>query len=301
MPGLASFTRVRLPVMGWEHVLVILLADAETLVRESPIGFAVAFGGGALSFFSPCVLPLVPGYLSLMSGVSTAELAAVGGRRGGGVSGALSDASSDGMGLPKAPPTARILRSTLLFVAGFTLAFTVLGLTVLSSVRTLGIATNTLDVISGALIVVMGLFLAGVVSSQTLMRERRFHVSPSKLGPFAAPVMGMAFAVGWTPCIGPILTGVLGLAATGTPVRGTVMLVFYSMGLGVPFVVTGLLFSRMTTAFGWVKRHFRIINLVSGILLAGFGLLLMTHNLHVLSADISRILRALGLSRLASS
>src|SRR5205823_9812212 len=132
-----------------------------------------------------------------------------------------------------------------------------------------------------------------LVSPRVLQQERRFHVSPSKLGAWAPPVMGMAFAVGWTPCIGPALSAVLVLAgAQGTLVRGIAMLLAYSLGLGVPFIVSGLAFARLTGVFGWVKRHFRIIDLVSGLALVAFGLVLLTNNVHVMSAWFGDLLRA---------
>ena len=134
------------------------------------------------------------------------------------------------------------------------------------------------------------------------MRERRWHVAPSRLGEWAPPVMGMAFAFGWTPCIGPALAAVLSLASdTHTLGRGELMLVAYSLGLGVPFVVAGLAFGRLTGVFGLARRHLRAINLVSGLLLAALGVLLLTDNLHVLSTWFTDLLTGLGLQRLSTS
>jgi cytochrome c-type biogenesis protein len=243
----------------------MLLADAGELVRTSPVGFVVAFGGGMLSFLSPCVLPLVPGYLSLMSGVSTAELAE-----------------------PTPESRRLVLRATLLFVAGFTLVFTLLFASASAVGQTLFDHQKGLNQVAGAVTIVMGLLIAGVVSPRVLQQERRFHVSPSRLGVFAPPAMGMAFAFGWTPCIGPILAAVLPLAAAqGTLARGMGMLVAYSLGLGVPFVAAGLALGRLTRVFAFVKRNFRVFNLVSGLLLAGFGVLLLTSNVTWLSGWFS--------------
>jgi len=145
----------------------------------------------------------------------------------------------------------------------------------------------------------MGVFLAGFVSPRLLMVERRLHVSPSEVGAWAPPVMGAAFAFGWTPCIGPILAGVLGLAEhEATLTRGVVLLSAYSLGLGVPFVVTGVAFERMTGLFSWVKRHFRVINLVAGLALIAFGALLFTHHLSRVSAWFTDALRFLHLEAL---
>ncbi|HEX7166194.1 MAG TPA: cytochrome c biogenesis protein CcdA [Acidimicrobiales bacterium] len=218
---------------------------------------ALAFGGGMVSFLSPCVLPLVPGYLSLMSGVGMSDLAA-----------------------PSAGDVRRLLRSTLLFVAGFTLVFTALGATASALGQLLADHQRLLERIAGLSIIVMGLFLAGVVAPGFLQRERRFQVIPDRLGTLAPPVMGMAFAFGWTPCIGPSLAAVLGFAANeDTLARGVLLLFAYSIGLGVPFVAAGLAFGRLTSVFAWVRRHFRILNVASGAVLASLGFLLLTGRL----------------------
>jgi cytochrome c-type biogenesis protein len=212
----------------------------------------------------------VPGYLSLMSGVSTAELAE-----------------------PTAEDRLRVLRATLLFVAGFTLVFTFLFAGASAVGQTLFEHQRGLNQVAGVVTIVMGLLIAGVVSPRLLQQERRLHVSPSRLGVFAPPVMGMAFAFGWTPCIGPILAAVLPLAAaSGTLGRGMGMLVAYSLGLGVPFVAAGLALSRLTRVFAFVKRNFRVLNLVSGLLLAAFGFLLLTSNVTWLSDRFADVLRS---------
>jgi cytochrome c-type biogenesis protein len=245
-------------------------------------GVVAAFGGGMLSFLSPCVLPLVPGYLSLMSGVSLSEI----------------------RGTPSGPVGVRtrphVVGSTLLFVAGFTLVFTALGL----SASALGSALQDhrvgLNRVAGVVVIVMGLFLAGVVSSRTLMVERRLHVSPSQLGPWAPLVMGMAFAFGWTPCIGPILAGVLSVASNQDRVaNGALLLIAYSAGLGVPFVLSGVALGRLTGVFDWFKRHSRVINLVAGLLLVAFGVLLFFDKVSWLSQRIIDLMARLGLDRLA--
>ena len=223
-----------------------------------------AFGAGIISFVSPCVLPLVPGYLSMMSGLSGAELAEVRGVELG-----------------------RVLRSTLLFVAGFTVVFVILGASATALGRALLDHQRGLNQIMGVIVIVMGLFLAGVASPRLLQAERRFHVSPSRLGPFAAPVMGVAFAFGWTPCIGPILSPLLTLAASrDTVAKGAFLLFVYSLGLGVPFVISGVGLARLQGTFGWIKRHYRAINAASGALLVGFGVLLFTNRLTLIASDL---------------
>ncbi len=249
------------------------------LILHSPFGFAVAFGAGVVSFLSPCVLPLVPSYLSMMSGVSASQIA---------------EASR--------PDQRRLLRSTLLFVAGFTLVFAVLEATANGVGQTLSAHQRVLDEVAGALIVVMGLAFAGLVRPGWLVRERRVQVMPSRLGEWGAPVMGMAFAFGWTPCIGPALAAVLSLAsASNTLGRGELMLVSYSLGLGVPFVVAGVAFGRLTGVLAFARAHVRVINLVSGLVLAALGVLLLTNNLHILSSWADDVLRAVGLGSLSTS
>ncbi len=248
-------------------------------LSSGPTGWIVAFAAGMLSFMSPCVLPLVPGYLSLISGVSTAELA--------GATATKVDSR-------------RVLRSTLAFVSGFTVVFVAFGATASAVGQLLLDHQLGLNKVAGGLIMVMALFLAGVVRPRFLERERRLQARPSKLGSYAPPVMGMAFAFGWTPCIGPVLGGVLGYAATGsTLTQGVVLLLFYSLGLGVPFVAAGLAFDRLTGAFAWVKRHFRVINLVSAALLFAFGYLLFTNQITRMSSWLVELMERTGLDFLA--
>lgn len=233
----------------------------------------VAFGGGMLSFISPCVLPLVPGYLSLMSGVGTAQLA-----------------------VTTTTDTRKLLRSTLLFVLGFTVVFTAFGAGASALGQVLREEKVLLTRVSGVVVIVMGLFLAGLVSPGSLERERRFQVSPARLGSWAPPVMGMAFAFGWTPCIGPVLATVLSTAATSdTLERGVALLLAYSLGLGVPFVASGLAFSRLTGVFGFARRHVRVINLVAGLLLVSFGVLLLTNQVGWLAGRLIELMEWMGL------
>ncbi|MHB8681255.1 MAG: cytochrome c biogenesis CcdA family protein [Acidimicrobiales bacterium] len=247
-------------------------------ISADPLGILVAFGAGMLSFLSPCVLPLVPGYVSMVSGLSAAELDA--GRR----------------------DTAALLRGILGFVAGFTAVFTALGAAASGVGRLLLQHQRGLDIAAGIAIVLFGVWLAGVGTPRLFLVERRFHPRPSRLGPWAPPVMGMAFAFGWTPCIGPVLGAVLGLAAErATLVSGLVLLVAYSLGLGVPFLATGLAFGRLTTLLARVRRRLWLVDLVAGAALVVFGVLLLTDNLHWVSSAVADVLRAVGLGRLSVS
>lgn len=225
-----------------------------------------AFIFGMLSFLSPCVLPLLPGYMSMMSGYTASDLA---------------DGKSSNL---------RMLRVTLLFVGGFTAVFVALGATATSLGSALLRNTSTITVWAGWIVVGMGLFIAvSAVWNPALlgpmMRERRVDVRPSKLGGWAPPVMGAAFGFGWTPCIGPTLAAILTIAATeDTVLEGMFLLFTYSLGLGVPFILAGIGINRAYSAFGWMKRHFTPITVGSGVLLAVFGLLMVTGRL----VDLSR-------------
>ncbi len=241
-------------------------------------GLVAAFGAGMLSCLSPCVLPLMPGYLSLMSGVSTADLA-----------------------VATKADTAKVLRSTLLFVAGFTVVFVALGAAASAVGELLGRHQRGLNQIAGGVIILMGLVIAGVVSPRVLERERRLHLSPAQLGSWAPPVMGMAFAFGWTPCIGPILASVLALATTErTLSQGVALLLAYSMGMGVPFVAAGVAFGRLASTFEWVKRHLRAVNLVAGLVLVGFGALLLTNRVGRVSSWLIDVMSRVGLDDLTA-
>jgi len=238
-------------------------------------GLLVAFLAGAVSFFSPCVLPLVPSYLSLISGVGASELA-----------------------VATTVDKRRLLRSTLLFVAGYSVVFVALGAGASAVGSFLFDHQIGLRKVSGAMIVVMGLAIAGLVRPAFFDRERRFHVSSRALGSYAPPVMGVAFAFGWSPCIGPVLGAILTLAGASASLgRGVLLLVAYSAGLAVPFIASGLAFGRLTGTFTWVKRHFAVINLVSGLLLAAFGLLLLTGAVTDVVRWLQDLLRSVGLDR----
>lgn len=188
------------------------------------------------------------------------------------------------------PSTFRMLRVTLLFVAGFTAVFVALGATATSLGSALLRNSNTITTWAGWIVVAMGLFIAiSAVWNPTLlmpmMRERRVEVSPSRLGIWAPPVMGAAFGFGWTPCIGPTLAAILTVAATEETVwEGMFLLLVYSLGLGIPFILAGIGITRAYSTFDWFKRHFTPITVASGVLLAVFGVLMVTGRL----VDLSR-------------
>ncbi|HEV3452618.1 MAG TPA: cytochrome c biogenesis protein CcdA [Acidimicrobiia bacterium] len=240
-----------------------------------------AFGGGIISFLSPCVLPIVPGYLSLMSGLTIGELA---------------EARSRAL--------RRIVVNTALFVSGFTAVFVILGLVTTAAGKTLFENQVTLTRVSGGLVLLMAAYLAGsqLLTTPRLYQEFRFHPHLERFGPVATPVAGAAFGLGWTPCIGPVLGTVLNFAAQGRDVgRASVLLTAYSLGLGASFLVVGLAFGRLATPLAWVKRHSRAITLASAGLLAVFGVILLANQLPQVTARLSDAMRALGLESLVNS
>lgn len=237
----------------------------DLVTGADPASLIVAFAFGALSFLSPCVLPLLPGYLSMMSGYSARDLSE------GNVS------------------TTRMVRVTLLFIAGFTLVFVLLGAGATAIGDALLRSRSTALVIAGWFVVAMGLLIAvsAVWNPRFLMpfmRERRIEVRPSRLGAWAPPLMGVAFGFGWTPCIGPVLAAIFTLAGTQETVgQGMILLFVYSLGLGIPFLLASLGMVKAYSSFSWFKRHLRPINVASGVLLAFFGILMVTGQLTVLS------------------
>lgn len=227
------------------------------------IGYLVSFGGGIVSFASPCVFPLVPVYLSVVTGLDV---------------GALHVGRTGQLG--------RITRDTALFVLGFSAIFVLLG----STASVLGRAALSdhavLTKVAGAIVIAMAAFLAGsqLISAPRLYGERRVHLSPQRWGPFAAPVAGAAFAVGWTPCVGPVLASILAVAgAQGNVGHGAALLAAYSLGLGIPFLVTGVALSRLAGASAWLRRHLRAVTLCSAALMAVFGGLVLFGRLALLS------------------
>ncbi len=256
--------------------------ESTLVTGADPVSLLVAFAFGALSFVSPCVLPLLPGYLSLMSGYSAADL-------------------QEGKA-----STGRMIRVTLLFIGGFTAVFVALG----AGATSFGsfLLRNQVEAlrIAGWVVIAMGLFIAisAVWNPQLLMplmRERRVDVRPSKLGPWAPPVMGAAFGFGWTPCIGPVLAAIFTLSATQDTVgQGMLLLFAYSMGLGIPFLAASIGMSKAFTTFGWFKRHLRTINAASGVLLASFGVLMITGRLTDLSRWAIDFLDSVGLESIST-
>lgn len=229
---------------------------ADTVLSGSLLAaMPVALLAGLISFVSPCVVPLVPGYLGYVSGMAGASAG-----RGGG---ATERASKP-----------RLVLGVAMFVAGFTAVFVVLGVAFASLGAQVAGQLDTITRILGVLVVVMGFVFLGAVPF--MQRERRVHVSP-KAGLWGAPLLGVVFGLGWTPCIGPTLAAVLTLSLTeATATRGVILAVVYSLGLGLPFMVLALWIERSRAILGWLRRHRLALMRFGGAMLVVLGLLLVT-------------------------
>jgi len=249
-----------------------VLAAAST-TGQVDTTIVAAFAVGFLSFISPCVLPLVPGYLSAVSGVSVDEM------RG-------RDASAK----------ARVLGPALIFCLSFTLMFVALGMTATGIGSTLRDHQDTLNKIAGWLIVSLGVFFVATLFVDRLNREYRPEALIRRAGSGGPIVAGLAFAIAWTPCVGPTLGSILSAAATSDTVgKGGVLLAFYSLGLAIPFLLTAVAFDRATTAFRWLRDHHVIVTAISGAILILMGTLILTGELTRLNSEAQDLLGRLGL------
>lgn len=223
--------------------------DANVLVSMS-----IAFAAGLVSFASPCVVPLVPGYLSYMTGLSSAELSA---SRGGRL---------------------RVLAGGLLFVLGFAVPFTLVGL--FGGAVTAGLQSRPWQIALGLLVMALGLAFTGLLPFDFLRREVRVSDRAIDKGVLGALPLGFVFGVGWVPCIGPALTAILTLAANastgGQSLRGGVLTFTYALGLGLPFILFGLLYHRAGGALGFLRRNARTIQVLGGVMLMAVGAAIAT-------------------------
>jgi cytochrome c-type biogenesis protein len=229
------------------------------LQQPADITYWIAFTAGILSFVSPCVLPLIPSYLTYITGLSFSQL----------------DEAH-----PDAKVRLTVLLHTFCFILGFSVVFILLG-------AIAGIASGQIQVflregldwvekIGGILILLFGVHMTGLFSFRALLGEKKVHLHKKPAGFFGTFVVGVAFAAGWTPCIGPILASILMVAATSGQVgEGTILLTFYSLGLGIPFLLSGLLFHQFLSAFKRLRMHMRKIEIGTGVMLIAVGIMLM--------------------------
>src|SRR5215218_9496059 len=234
-------------------------------------GLLAALGAGIVSFLSPCVLPLVPGYLSAVTGVSVNELDEIGWRS--------------------------VLAPSLIFIASFSAIFILLGLTATGLGQTLNQHRDILETIAGALIIALGVYFVASLFIVRLNREWHVEALMARAGKGGPIVAGAAFAIAWTPCIGPTLGAILTAASiSSSAAHAALLLAVYSAGLGIPFLITALAFSRMTTAFSVIKRHYAMIMAAGGAILIAMGVLILTGGFTELNIQAQKWTSDLGIN-----
>jgi cytochrome c-type biogenesis protein len=232
----------------------------------------ISFTAGLLSFLSPCVLPLVPSYVTFVTGLSLEDV-------------------------QRSRKTALV--HALLFVAGFTLIFLALGATATAVGRLLLVNRQWISRVGGVLVVLLGLYLLGAFNMRFLARERRIHIGDKPLGYLGSVLVGIAFGAGWSPCIGPILGGILTYTATQTELqRGLLLLAAYSLGLAIPFVIAAVAVDWFITAFQRFRSKLVWVDRVAGALLVIVGVLMMTNYMTVLSGYLQALTPSALRSRL---
>lgn len=233
------------------------------------ISFPLAFLAGVLSFLSPCVLPLIPSYVSFITGLSFKDLTVGTDRK-------------------------RIRRLTLMnsaaFIAGFSFVFIALGISSSAIGLFLFQYLDTLRIIGGVLVIIFGLFISGFLKLDFLMQDKKIRLGGKPAGYIGTFVVGMTFAAGWSPCIGPILGGILVYAgSTGSALYGMQLLAAYSLGLAVPFFISALGINIFLSYSPKIAKHMRVIMIISGLLLIVFGVLLLTDQIRVLSSLLPNV------------
>lgn len=229
------------------------------------ISILLAFSAGLLSFLSPCVLPLIPAYISYLTGSSIEEL-----RNG--------------------KTKLFTLYKSFGFVLGFSIIFIIMGVSITSLGKLLITHKDIFRKIGGTLIIVFGLHTIGIFKIKLFYREKRFLYLDKIKGPFSSVIIGMAFAAGWTPCIGPILSSILIYATSMDSIgKGVVLLTMYSLGLAVPFILTAMIIEGFTEQFKKFSKHLPTISIISGILMIIIGIMIFTNKLAILSQYTSFI------------
>jgi len=257
------------------HAAHLIVAASSTSDPATGVGIFAAVAAGLVSFLSPCVLPLVPGYLSTVVGVAPNDLQGVGVRR--------------------------VLLPSLIFTASFSVIFILLGLGATAIGSSLSDHRVALERVGAIIIVALGLVFLFSPFVARLNREWHIDGLLQKAGKGGPLLVGAAFALAWTPCVGPTLTSILSAAAiSSSAAHGALLLAFYSAGLAIPFLATALAFERMTNAFGHVKKHFPIIIALGGAVLVAMGLLILTGEFTILNAKANALLQGTGLENLTS-
>ena len=237
------------------------------MATEAQPAWIIAIIAGLLSFASPCVLPLIPGYLSMISGLSIERLEE-----------------------RRAADLVRVFLGCVLFAVGFGAVFVLIGASAGVVGTWLGSRMTVVNVIFGILIVFFGLFLLNVVKLPFLYQDRRFRMRRGAVGLWSAPLLGLAFGLGWTPCVGPWLGTLYSIAANQTPGQAAVLFAIYSASLGLCFVAAGMLFAFALRAFAFLQQRHRLIEGASGVLLILIGILLITQQWERATAAFMRLL-----------
>ncbi len=220
------------------------------------VSLFVALSAGFISFLTPCILPLIPSYLAFITGTSLEEL-------------------QTEVNLKKIRK--KVIGNSLMFILGFSVIFIALGASATFIGTFLSDNIRWFEIVGGAAVIILGLHFAGVFKLKFLEREKKFHMQKKPLGYLGTVLVGMAFGAGWTPCVGPILGAILTMAATTQDItKGIVLLVFYSIGLGIPFLISGIIIHKFFEYFKTVRKHFKIITAVGGVLLIIVGVLLIS-------------------------
>ncbi|MGB9698203.1 MAG: cytochrome c biogenesis CcdA family protein [Thermodesulfobacteriota bacterium] len=232
------------------------------------LSFFLAFLAGLISFLSPCVLPLLPSYLAFITGLSFEEL--------------IRQDSSKKM-------RQVILTHSLLFILGFSILFTLMGASATLLGQFLATYRDMIRLGGGVLIILLGLFISGIIPLDFLQREKRWHWQHKPLGYLGTFLVGVTFAAGWTPCVGPILSAILLYASTAENIStGIILLLIYSLGLAIPFLISSLALNSFLNAFQRGRRFIGILTKVGGILLISIGILLLTNSFDLLNEFLSR-------------
>jgi cytochrome c-type biogenesis protein len=231
----------------------------------------MAFAAGIISFLSPCILPLVPGYLAFISGVSLAEIR-----------------SDTGPNPFRNAEKRTIVINSVFFIVGFSLVFVLLGATATWVGAWLSAKISVLSKIAGVVIIFFGIYKMGFIRWNYLLKEARFQIRGRRYGYAGAMLIGAAFAFGWTPCIGPILAGILAYAGTLQKVnQGIILLMGYCLGLGLPFLLTGLTINRFWKVMNRLKKYSRLLEIAGGIILVFLGVMILTNKLILIPAYLS--------------
>ncbi|NIM92080.1 MAG: cytochrome c biogenesis protein CcdA [Candidatus Aminicenantes bacterium] len=232
------------------------------------ISIFVAFSAGLISFLAPCILPLIPSYMAFITGVSIEQLS-----------------SQESL----KPMRKKVALNVIAFILGFSLIFIALGASASFLGKFLAENIRWLEIVGGSIVIILGLHFIGILRVGFLDREKSIRLKKKPLGYLGTGLVGMAFGAGWTPCVGPILGGILTMAATTQNLfKGILLLVFYSLGLGIPFFIAGMILHKFFEYFKVIRKYFKAIKIAGGVLLLAVGVLLILGYFSAISGFLAR-------------